>query len=316
MTRSTGVRLALAVAAIAVGLLATAVSGGATIRAAVYPAGAELGVTMQPSPDQVTAGYDVAFVVTVLNRGADPGRNVVLTDTLGPGEGLVDAIPTQGSCSHAGGTVTCALGEMPSAGRASVRVIVTTRSSPAILSNTAKVTNTTHDPNKANNTRTGYVQASAPNGYSAAGYIPPSGGSVETGAKATKANPAATAVKGGHTANGFSMSIYQYTTTNSGYGCGDGFRCFGPIVDLYSRDNALTAAHPATVSLRVDASQIPAGKTIDRTRVFDNGAIVPHCFASATGAQPNPCVASRSVLGDGDWKFVIRTANRYSELRL
>ena len=55
---------------------------------------------------------------------------------------------TQGSCSEAGGTVTCLLGTMPNGGTATI-TILTLPNAPGMVSNTATVIADQTDPNTA-----------------------------------------------------------------------------------------------------------------------------------------------------------------------
>ena len=63
----------------------------------------------------VTAGDNVTYTVTVSNNGPDTAEAVSVTDTLPSGVTFVSATPTQGSCSEAGGVVTCNLGSVANA---------------------------------------------------------------------------------------------------------------------------------------------------------------------------------------------------------
>jgi hypothetical protein len=70
------------------------------------------------------------------------------------------------------------------------------------------------------------------------------------------------------------------------------------------------------VTVRFDPSEIPHGKSISTTRLFNYGAIVPKCFASSNGAaKPDPCVESRTLLTNGTWQIVVRSTDDL-ELRL
>jgi hypothetical protein len=62
----------------------------------------------------------------------------------------ISATPDQGSCSEAGGVVTCNLGDIANGGGVSVTIVVSTTSADT-LTNTASVSSATDDPNTANN---------------------------------------------------------------------------------------------------------------------------------------------------------------------
>ncbi|HZT77299.1 MAG TPA: hypothetical protein VFA27_11615 [Vicinamibacterales bacterium] len=61
---------------------------------------------------------------------------------------------------------------------------------------------------------------------------------------------------------------------------------------------AATPSTPLSLTFRIDASAIPAGTPLGMIGVRRNGLIVAPC--SGLGASPDPCVASRSILPDGD----------------
>ena len=68
---------------------------------------------------------------------------------------------TQGTCSEAGGTVTCQLGTMANAGTATI-TILTLPNAPGLVPNTATVTADQTDPNLANNSSTWNETITAP----------------------------------------------------------------------------------------------------------------------------------------------------------
>src|SRR5208337_1251261 len=79
--------------------------------------------------------------------------NVTVTDTLPAPLTYLSATTSQGSCSEAGGVVTCLLGTMANAGTAAI-TILTIPGAPGTISNTANVSADQTDPNLANNTST------------------------------------------------------------------------------------------------------------------------------------------------------------------
>ena len=91
--------------------------------------------------------------MTVDNAGPSPASNVVMVDPLPVGVAFSSAASSQGSCSQAGGIVTCALGDLAGGADATVtvRVVATI---PGTVINTVTVTATETDPQTANNTAT------------------------------------------------------------------------------------------------------------------------------------------------------------------
>jgi uncharacterized repeat protein (TIGR01451 family) len=111
---------------------------------------ADLVVTKTDSPDPVAVGSTLTYTVNVTNNGPADATGVTLTDTLPAGVTFVSATPSQGSCTHSGGTVTCPLGTLANGAMASVTITVTPTAT-GILTNTASVTSATPDPQADNN---------------------------------------------------------------------------------------------------------------------------------------------------------------------
>jgi uncharacterized repeat protein (TIGR01451 family) len=141
----------------------------------------DLSLAKVDTPDPVLAGGDVTYHLTVTNNGPSDVTNasaITVTDTL-PLE--VDFVSASPGCSHAGGTVTCILGNLPSGNATSVDIVARVKSSTTALSisNSATVSAAT-DLNPANNsanaattvnrqadlslTKTGSAESVLPNG--------------------------------------------------------------------------------------------------------------------------------------------------------
>ena len=72
---------------------------------------------------------------------------------------------------------------------------------------------------------------------------------------------------------------------------------------------AATAGAPLLLVFRLDASIIPAGHNHTTLQVFRNGAAVENCAAEAgMSASPDPCIAARELLVDGDIQLAVRTS--------
>jgi hypothetical protein len=89
----------------------------------------------------------------VTNNGPASATNVTVTDALPSDVTYLSVNTTQGTCSEAGGTVTCLLGTMANAATAAVTVL-TIAGAPGSASNTATVSADQTDPNLANNSST------------------------------------------------------------------------------------------------------------------------------------------------------------------
>jgi uncharacterized repeat protein (TIGR01451 family) len=122
----------------------TSASENTTVRAV-----ADLALTKGDSPDPVLAGELLTYLLTAQNAGPSSATGVELIDTLPAGVTFDSATPTQGSCTEAAGTVTCALGTIAPSQQASV-VIEIRAPSPGTITNQASVTSDAHDPVSSN----------------------------------------------------------------------------------------------------------------------------------------------------------------------
>jgi uncharacterized repeat protein (TIGR01451 family) len=110
----------------------------------------DLSVSLAVGPDPIHTGGELTYVASIRNIGDDDAQNVLLTDALPAGVAALGAVPSQGTCTGLGSTLTCRLGVIPSRGAATVRIRVRP-STPGILYNTVSVAPSTVDPNLANN---------------------------------------------------------------------------------------------------------------------------------------------------------------------
>ena len=114
--------------------------------------GADLEVTKTASPDPVTPGQLLTYVITVRNKGGQPAISVRVEDSLPAGVTLVSATPSQGTCSGTS-PVTCDLGTLNSGSSASVTIVVTVDAARgAILYNVATALTSTPEFDMSNNT--------------------------------------------------------------------------------------------------------------------------------------------------------------------
>ncbi|NND48113.1 MAG: DUF11 domain-containing protein, partial [Woeseiaceae bacterium] len=116
------------------------------------PGEADLALTQSDSPDPVLVNQTLSYSLLVDNLGPDDATAVVLTDTL-PGTVTFQSVVTsQGSCSEAGGTVTCNLGAISSGNDATIDILVTAPSGAGSITNNASVSASSDDLNAANDT--------------------------------------------------------------------------------------------------------------------------------------------------------------------
>jgi len=111
---------------------------------------ADLSILMQDSLGPVVEGDDITYTVTVTNAGPDSAVNVLLTYSLPEGVRFLSAAASQGTCAAAEGVLTCALGDVPSSGMATVQILVASEVA-GLISSGAMVTSDTLDPSFANN---------------------------------------------------------------------------------------------------------------------------------------------------------------------
>ena len=116
--------------------------------------------TASPSPT-VSQGDPLTYTLAITNNGPASATNVTVTDPLPSAVTYLQASSTTGTCSEAGGTVTCLLGTMANAATATV-TIVTLTATPGAVSNTATVSADQTDPVQSNNSSTQTETITAP----------------------------------------------------------------------------------------------------------------------------------------------------------
>jgi hypothetical protein len=88
--------------------------------------------------------------MVVTNNGPSTATGVVAADTLPASVTFVSASSTQGTCSQAGGVVTCNIGTMAAGASVTITVVVTPTATGTIL-NTVVVVGQQPESNTANN---------------------------------------------------------------------------------------------------------------------------------------------------------------------
>jgi uncharacterized repeat protein (TIGR01451 family) len=143
-------------------LLAALTLGAVAVLGAAALAGAEHGpeqaavidiaVTNAATPDPVQVNTQLAYAITVLNRGPDPATNVLLTDAFPVTAALLEMTASQGSCA-ASPILTCALGTIGPDQVVSVTALVRP-SATGKLENTATAIGAEPDANVSDNSAT------------------------------------------------------------------------------------------------------------------------------------------------------------------
>lgn len=269
---------------------------------------ADLAVTIQPGPPQVTVGMLSSFEVSVVNYGPVASTSTTLTDKLPGGVGFVAASTSQGACAQASGTVVCSLGSLPVGSQALITVVVGAPSTPGPRLDRAHAHASQFDPDSSNNSGFATANAVGTSRDFVGSYVQPSGGRLSTGTGTSRRNPQSTTATFPVTPIGAPAWISETSTTNTATACGAGYVCFGQVVNV-AGFSGITAARPVRISMRFDSSEIPASESISTAILFRNRAIVPNCFSTSGGsAAPDLCVVSRTVLTGGDWKIKVRAS--------
>ncbi len=116
---------------------------------------ADLGVSLTDAPDPVGVGEPLTFTATVSNSGPATGLATTFATTLPAGLTLLSAVPTQGSCTPSGASVSCNLGNLANGLSATVVLQASvTSTAPASLTTTVTVSGSGSDPNAANDAAT------------------------------------------------------------------------------------------------------------------------------------------------------------------
>lgn len=124
-------------------VLAALVSVSSTAYAA-----SNLVINQTDNPDPVPAGGNVTYTVGVANSGTTAATGVTLSDTLPSGSTFVSATaPSGGSCSQAGGVVSCNLPDVPTGGSTVNTTIVVTLPTSGAYTNNASVSSPDNSPN-------------------------------------------------------------------------------------------------------------------------------------------------------------------------
>lgn len=122
---------------------------------------ADMAITKIGTPNPVTEGTPLTYTLTVTNNGPASATNVTAVDALPTLVTYLSTATTQGSCSEAGGSVTCLLGTMANGSTATISIL-TLAGTRGVVTNTATVIADQADSNLANNTATQVEIVTAP----------------------------------------------------------------------------------------------------------------------------------------------------------
>lgn len=128
--------------------------GDAIVARIVFPDVIDLAVAKTAGPDPVQVRNQLIYTLTAINTCPKPATGVLLTDTLPAGVTVQTITPSQGTCSEAGGQVTCQIGPLAAFATATVTVVTTAPATTGTLTNTATITGDQEDPEPRNNKAT------------------------------------------------------------------------------------------------------------------------------------------------------------------
>lgn len=124
-----------------------------TASAVVASRPADLSITKAAVTDPVAPGQDLVYQIGVRNRGPNDAGTVVVTDTIPISTSFVSATASRGSCSEAGGIVTCDLGALARLRDATVTLTVEAGDAGMVI-NTARVAGSVLDTIPGNDAAT------------------------------------------------------------------------------------------------------------------------------------------------------------------
>jgi uncharacterized repeat protein (TIGR01451 family) len=111
---------------------------------------ADLSIVKSESADPVVAGDTLTYTLSVHNGGPLNATGVTVSDVLPAGLTYQSATSSQGSCSEAGGTISCDLGNLDNGADATVEIAARADSAGSIT-NTASVRGDQGDSQSSNN---------------------------------------------------------------------------------------------------------------------------------------------------------------------
>jgi uncharacterized repeat protein (TIGR01451 family) len=242
------------------------------------PPAADLSLTKSAAPTSVEVGGTVTYTLTVANAGPDAATGVVVTDALPAGMTFASA---DSGCTHAAGTVTCAVGGLAS-GAAAQRAITVTAASAGSKLNTATVAGDQGDPTPGNNSGNASVEVAPP--------APPPPTSADVAV--TKSADRATVLVG-------DLVAYTVTATNQGPGTASGVTLTDPLPDGvgFSAVRSGPCVHDATTgTVTGQAANLAPGSSLTCTIVVAAlAAGTPVNTASVATTSTDPVATNDSA---------------------
>jgi uncharacterized repeat protein (TIGR01451 family)/uncharacterized delta-60 repeat protein len=129
--------------------------------AGVVPPAADVGLAMTAAPATVVTTSNVIYTLTVANYGPSAATNIAVTDTLPAGMAYVNSSPSQGTVDYTAGVVTWTVPVLATNATASLALVLQANSS-GVITNAARVTTATTDPNPDDDTASAVVNVVSP----------------------------------------------------------------------------------------------------------------------------------------------------------
>jgi uncharacterized repeat protein (TIGR01451 family) len=250
---------------------------------------ADLSVLKTDSPDPVNSGSNLTYTLSVANNGPGDATGVTVTDILPAGVTFVSATSSQGTCSHASGTVTCNLGTLSSGAAATITIVVIPNT-PGTITNTATAVASESDPNTGNNTATAETTVSVagpPNdNFANAQVVAGNMGSVtgsNIGATKEPCEPNHYGIPGG------ASVWYRWTAPIGGNATFDTFGSnFDTVLAVYTGNNLCSLTHIAS------SDDDPLGGLQSRVSFNAVAGTTYHIAVDGFGGFSSPGAASAS----------------------
>jgi uncharacterized repeat protein (TIGR01451 family) len=117
----------------------------------VSPGPTDVQVTGSASTGSPNRGATFSYTFQVKNNGPLPAYKVTFSDPLPSVVSFVGVTTTAGSCTQAGGTVSCAFGDLAVGAQANVVISVVAPTTPGTFTNTASAATDSPDRQPSNN---------------------------------------------------------------------------------------------------------------------------------------------------------------------
>lgn len=261
----------------------------------------DLIVSNTDSPDPVQTGQPLTYTVRVTNNGPDTASGVFLIDNLPNGSVFVSASPTQGSCSHSSGKVTCSIGSMTNASVVTVAIVVNAPAATGTMTNSASATSASIDPNSANSTSTATTTVvSSIIQLSAASYTVNENSGILTVRATRTGSSIGSAGVSYATANGTATAGFDYVTSNGTLTWTNGDTADKTFIVTIMNDLSGEADETFTVTLSSPTGDAALGTPVAATvTILDDDPVVTVTSTDSTATEAGPTTGQFTVTRTG-----------------